>query len=46
MESLKELAVDALIVLLGIVIITAQGAVNHAKGLSCGRIETSAQAKP
>lgn len=43
METLKELAVDVLVVLAGLIIITAEGAVNHAKGLSCGRVETSAQ---
>jgi len=41
METLKEIVIDVLILVAGIVIITAEGAYNNAKGLSCGRTETT-----
>jgi hypothetical protein len=45
METLKEIAIDFLIVVAGVIIITAQGAFDRAKGLSCGRAEVT-QAQP
>lgn len=45
-DTLKEIAIDFLIVVAGVIIITAQGAFDRAKGLSCGRAETAEQAKP
>jgi len=46
METLKEIAYDVLVVLAGLLIVTAEGISTGAKGLSCGRVETSAQAHP
>jgi hypothetical protein len=46
METLKELCIDALILLAGLLIMSASNIVSGAKGLTCGRVETSAQARP
>lgn len=45
-DTLKEIATDLFIIVVGFVIITAQGAFDRAKGLSCGRAETAEQASP
>lgn len=46
METIKELAIDALILIAGLVIVTAEGV--SKRGLSCGgnRVKVSVEAKP
>lgn len=45
METLKELVVDLLILLAGLIIVSAEGVATNAKGVSCGSgIEAPAQA--
>lgn len=44
MQHLKELAVDALILLAGWFIVTAGQLSSSAKGVSCGRAEITQQA--
>jgi hypothetical protein len=46
MDTVKELLIDALILLAGLLIMSASGIANTAKGLTCGRVETSAQTRP
>jgi hypothetical protein len=47
MESLKELAIDAVILVVTLFAVTAGGMAQHARGLSCGgQVQTSSQAKP
>jgi hypothetical protein len=43
-DHLKEIAIDLIIVAFGLLLITAQGTLDRAKGLSCGQAVT--QAKP
>jgi len=45
METMKELAIDAVVILLGWLVITA-GSVNATKGLSCGPKVSSVQKAP
>lgn len=46
METLKEIAIDALILLSAWFLITAEGVSLQAKGLSCGNVRVEAPAKP
>ena len=44
-DTLKEVAIDIVVVAFGVLLITAQGVVDHAKGVYCGQAE-AAQFKP
>lgn len=52
METVKEVVVDLLILLAGLIIVSAEGVASHAKGLSCGqesaqvRASTPEEAQP
>jgi hypothetical protein len=45
-DTLKEVAIDVVIVAFGVLLITAQGAVDRAKGVSCGQAEVTQAAQP
>lgn len=46
MDTLKELVIDACILLAAWFLISAEGVVSRAKGLSCGQVQTTSQARP
>lgn len=46
MDIVKELVVDFFILVAAWFLVTASGISNSAKGLTCGRVETSAQVHP